>query len=126
MCKRIRENQFHREKTTKVFAKSGATISDIQRLAMNSDKSESAEFVILQAWTKTTARMSFTESERMARRLIESALNRFPDAKIVLSGVLPRFWDDKANQVAKQLNESLDSTAISVSDCASPTTLGVS
>ena len=73
---------------------------------MNSDKSESPEYVILQVWTNTTARMSFTETERMTRHLIETALNRFPDAKIVLSGVLPRFWDDEANQVAKQVNES--------------------
>ena len=106
MCKRIKENRFHRQKTTKVFAKSGATIADIQRLVENSDKSESPEYVILQAWTNTTARRSFTETERMARCLIETALNKFPEAKIILSGVLPRFWDDEANQVAKQLNES--------------------
>ena len=105
MCKRIREDRFHREKTTKVFAKGGATIADIQSLVQNSDESEAPEYVILQAWTNTTARMSFAESERMARRLIETALDKFPDAKIILSGVLPRFWDDKANQVAKQLNE---------------------
>ena len=93
-------------KQPKVFAKSGATIVDIQRLVENSDKSESPEYVILQAWTNTTARRSFTETERMARCLIETALNRFPEAKIILSGVFPIFWDDEANQVAKQLNES--------------------
>ena len=38
--------------------------------------------------------------------LIETALKKFPRSKIILSGVLPRFWDDEANQVAKQLNES--------------------
>ena len=61
MCKRITENKFHKEKTTKVFAKSGATIADIQRLVENSDKSESPEYVILQAWTNTAARMSLHE-----------------------------------------------------------------
>ena len=43
--------------------------------------------------------------ERMARCLIETTLTKFPNAKLILSGILPRFWDDKANQVAKQLNE---------------------
>ena len=42
-CVKESENQFHREKTTKVFAKSGATIAGIQRLVENSEKSESPE-----------------------------------------------------------------------------------
>ena len=105
MCKRIREDRFHWEKSTKVYAKGGATIAGIQKLVEDSND-KSPEFVILQAWTNTTARKSFEEAERMARCLIETTLTKFPHAKLILSGIFPRFWDDEANQVAKQLNES--------------------
>ena len=105
MCKRIREDRFHRGKNTKVYAKGGATIADIQKLVEDSHE-KSPEFVILQAWTNTTARKSFEEAEQMARRLIETTLHKFPSAKLILSGILPRFWNDEANHVAKQLNES--------------------
>ena len=57
MCKRIREDRFHREKSTKVYAKGGATIADIQKLVEDSND-KSPEFVILQAWTNTTVRKS--------------------------------------------------------------------
>ena len=55
---------------------------------------------------RSYARKSFEEAERMARCLIETTLTKFPHAKLILSGILPRFWDDEANQIAKQLNES--------------------
>ena len=82
-----------------VYAKGGATIADIQKFVEDSNK-KSPEFVILQVWTNTTACKSFEEAEQMVRCLIETTLNKFPNAKLILSMILTRFWNDEANHVA--------------------------
>ena len=104
MCSRIREERFHRGKTTKLIAKSGATIGDIQTL-MEQTSNYNPEFVILQAWTNSTSRESLENCERMSRRLIYATQDKFPNAKIIISGVLPRFWNDKANYTSHNLNQ---------------------
>ena len=106
MCSRIREEGFYRGKTTKLIAKSGATIGDIQTL-MEETSYNNPGFVILQAWTNSTSRESLDNCERMSCRLIYATQDKFPNAKIIISGVLPRSWNDKANNTSHNLNQIL-------------------
>lgn len=110
ICKRINSSRFYRGKNTKVYAKGGATIPDVQRLVHDcDDHAQGVECVILQAWTNTTAKLPVTVCERQARALIEATLQKFPNAKVIVSGVLPRFWNDNANTVSAQLNHTFKS-----------------
>ena len=59
---------------------------------------------MLQAWTNSTAKETVETCERQSRALIEKALTIFPSRHIILSGTLPRFYQDKANSVSLELN----------------------
>ena len=52
-------------------------------LYVENAKEANPEFVILQAWTNTTARHSFSTAEQMARSLIEATLKKFPEANVI-------------------------------------------
>ena len=104
ICKRINPDNFYRGKSTKIIAKSGAKIPDIERLVHDYNGDTNATCIILQAWTNSTAHESVETCEKQAKDLIEATLNKFPHANIFISGVLPRFWHDRANRVSAQLN----------------------
>ena len=103
ICGKIDPSRFYRGKSTRMFAKGGARIGDIQRLVEDTTN-ENPTYVILQAWTNSTASDSMETCERQSRFLIEATLLKFPSAHIIISGVLPRFWDDNANRVSANLN----------------------
>ena len=105
MCARVRPRNFYRGKTTKVIARSGANIPDIQKLVTDfQGNTTTVKCVILQAWTNSTARETIDTCDRQSRALIEATLAKFPSAHIIISGVLPRFYHDNGNRVSKQLN----------------------
>jgi hypothetical protein len=108
ICKRIDAKRFYPGKTTKVYAKSGASIDDVNKLVADC-KDTSPETVILQAWTNNTTRCSAKECHREATLLINATLKKFPSAHIIVSGVLPRLCplegSNQPNLVSMDLND---------------------
>jgi lysophospholipase L1-like esterase len=89
ICKKISEHEFYKGRTTKLYAKSGATIADVQRLVEDCEYNNPSH-VILQAWTNNITRESTEACESKARKLINAAKEKFPRANIIVSSVLPR------------------------------------
>ena len=97
ICKRIDESKFYKGRSVQKFAKSGATMVEVQRLVeqCNYDR---PKYVILQGWTNNITRESIADCEDKARQLIEAALNKFPSAHIIVSSILPRLiTHDRSN-----------------------------
>ena len=112
MCSRIRHRTFYKGKTTKLVAKSGANIPDVQRLVTDFEGNKSnVKCVILQAWTNSTARETIETCKRQSRALVEATLSTFPSAHVIISGVLPRFYHDRGNRVSQELNRIFDRNA---------------
>jgi hypothetical protein len=111
MCKKIDEHRFYRGKSTKVSAKSGATIPDVQKMVKDSEYKD-PEFVVLQAWTNTASRESTEDCIKKARSLIDSTLTKFPAAQIIISGILPRLVPltsrNNTNRTILELNDFLE------------------
>ena len=84
-------------------------MSDVRNMVEEEecDDQESPEYVILQAWTNNTTRQTAEDCHIQAKLLIESALRKFPYARIIISGVLPRLCpiqgSNWANVVAANL-----------------------
>ena len=110
ICKRIDEQRFYRGRTTKLYAKSGGTIADVQRLMMDCPYQD-PKHVILQAWTNNVTRESMEACKAKAKALIEATLCKFPSAHIMISGVLPRLIPTTksitANRLISILNRDL-------------------
>ena len=110
MCSRINERKFYRGKTTRVFAKSGASIGDVQKLVEECEY-DGPEYVVLKAWTNTATRETAENCERKARALINAALNKFPTAHIIISSALPRLIPvnrRNTNEIISQLNKMFE------------------
>ena len=107
ICKRIDESKFYKGRSVQKFAKSGATMVEVQRLVeqCNYDR---PKYVILQGWTNNITRESIADCEDKARQLIEAALNKFPAAHIIVStcSILPRLiTHDRSNAPNKIIRE---------------------
>lgn len=103
MYSRMRPHRFCRGKNTKLIAKSGASIADISKEIRDYQGDTAAvKCIILQAWTNTTARADIETCDRQSRDLIEATLQKFPNAKVLVSSVLPRLHHN--NRVAQELN----------------------
>ena len=93
-----------------VFAKSGASIGDVQKL-VEECKYDGPEYIILKAWTNTATPETAENCEHKARALINAALNKFPTAHIILSSALPRLIPvnrKNTNDVISQLNRMFE------------------
>ena len=101
MCKRIDERRFYQGRTTKVFAQGGATITDVQRMVENCQFTN-PKHVILQAWTNNVTRDSTETCDIKARSLINTTLQKFPSANIIISSILPRLIPTTSNSPANQ------------------------
>ena len=110
ICKRINPRRFYRGKVTEVFAKGGATIGDVQKMVTDYQKGE-PDIVILQAWTNSTARNTSEECFKYADTLVNVTMDKFPNAKIIISGNLPRCIpisrNNYPNRVSADLNRKL-------------------
>ena len=110
ICKRINSRRFYRGKSTKVIAKGGASIADVQKLVEDYPHNQ-AEYIILQAWTNDTTRNSASECTKRAEHLINATMLKFPTAKVIISGTLPRCipvsLSNEPNRVSIDLNEKL-------------------
>ena len=107
ICKRINASRFYRGRTTRLYAKSGATIAQIQRQVENCED-EDPKHVILQAWTNNVMRESVESVKTKARNLVNATLKKFPTARIIVSGILPRLittdMSNAANDIIAHLN----------------------
>ena len=111
MCSRINSQRFYRGRTTKVYAKSGAAIPDVQRLVEDYNLDE-PKYVILQAWTNSATRNTSETCEQQASSLINTTLQKFPNAHIIISSGLPRLIPiniRNTNVGIAKLNRTLES-----------------
>ena len=124
ICKRIDASRFYRGRTTKLYAESGATIAQIQRQVENCTDVD-PKHVILQAWTNNVTRESVESVKTKARNLVNATLKKFPTARIIVSGILPRLitmdMSNAANDIIAHLNRTfaqncVNSTRVSFSD----------
>ena len=111
MCSRINSQRFYRGRTTKIFAKSGAAIPDVQRLVEDYNLDE-PKYVILQAWTNSATRNMSETCEQQASSLVNTTLQKFPNAHIIISSGLPRLIPiniRNTNVGIAKLNRTLES-----------------
>ena len=107
ICKRIDEQRFYRGRTSKVYAKSGATIADVHKLVMECELKD-PKYVILQAWTNNIMRESIEAIKIKARALIDATLEKFPTAQVIVSGILPRLIPETRSNTVNRLAHSLN------------------
>lgn len=109
ICKRIDASRFYRGRTTKLYAESGATITQIQRQVENCEE-ENPKHVILQAWTNNVTRESVDSIKTKARSLVNAAIKKFPMARIIVSGILPRLITTEKSNAANDIIAHLNRT----------------
>ena len=90
--------------------KGGASIADVQKLVADYPHND-VEYVVLQAWTNDATRNSASECAKKAECLINATVMKFPRAKIIISGTLPRCipvsLTNEPNRVSIDLNDKL-------------------